>query len=406
MPVFAYRGLSADGRAVGGVIDADSARSARGKLREQGIFPTDLSQSAAAPTTRTATVRHFLRRRVPAAELALVTRQLATLLGAGLPLVDALTALAEQVHRPMLRAIFSQVRERVREGSALADALAMHGHVFSSLYVNMVRAGEAAGALEVVLARLADYSESQAEFVNKVRGALTYPIIMMIVAAGIVTFLMAYVVPQITSVFSQTAQALPTSTQVLLMISNTMAQYWLLLVIAALGLPVAAAAALRTNAGREFYDRWILRMPYIGPMVVKIVSARLARTLATLLSSGVQLLTALDAVRLLITNRTLAREIEKARDSIREGHGMATTLSRSGLFPPMLIEMIRIGERSGELEPMLERAADAYEREVASSLAQMTTLLEPMMTVVMAGIIVFMILAVLTPIFQLNQLAQ
>jgi general secretion pathway protein F len=406
MPVFAYRGLSAAGRAVGGVIDADSARSARGKLREQGIFPTDLNQSAAAPATRVASVRRFLRRRVPAAELALVTRQLATLLGAGLPLVDALGTLADQIHRPMLRAIFSQVRERVREGAALADALAMHGHVFSSLYVNMVRAGETAGALEVVLGRLADYSESQAEFVNKVRGALTYPIIMLIVAAGIVTFLMAYVVPQITGVFAQTAQALPASTQALLWISNTMSEYWLLLVAAAVGLPVAFAAALRTATGREIYDRWLLRAPYIGPMVIKVVSARMARTLATLLSSGVQLLTALDAVKLLVANRTLAREIENTRDGIREGHGMANTLGRSGLFPPLLIEMIRVGERSGELEPMLERAADAYEREVASSLAQMTTFLEPMMTVLMAGIIVFMILAVLTPIFQLNQLAQ
>jgi general secretion pathway protein F len=393
MPVFAYRGLSADGRSVGGVIDADSARSARGKLREQGIFPTDLTQSAGAPAARATIVRHFIRRRVPAAELALVTRQLATLLGAGLPLVDALGALAEQIHRAALRAIFSQVRERVREGSALADALAMHGHVFSSLYVNMVRAGEAAGALEVVLGRLADYSESQAEFVSKVRGALTYPIIMLIVAAGIVTFLMAYVVPQITSVFEQTAQALPASTQALIWISTTMSNDWLLLLAAAIGLPAAFMAALRTTTGREIYDRWLLRAPYIGPMVIKIVSARMARTLATLLSSGVQLLTALDAVKLLISNRTLVREIENSRDSIREGHGMANTLGRSGLFPPLLIEMIRVGERSGELEPMLERAADAYEREVASSLAQMTTLLEPIMTVLMAGIIVFMILA-------------
>jgi len=213
-------------------------------------------------------------------------------------------------------------------------------------------------------------------------------------------------VPQITSVFAQTAQALPASTQALLFISNTMSEYWLVLVLAAVGLPVAFAAMLRTKSGRELYDRWLLRAPYIGPMVIKIVSARMARTLATLLSSGVQLLTALDAVKLLVGNRTLAREIENSRDGIREGHGMANTLGRSGLFPPLLIEMIRVGERSGELEPMLERAADAYEREVASSLAQMTTLLEPMMTVLMAGIIVFMILAVLTPIFQLNQLAQ
>ncbi len=407
MPVFTYRGLAADGRTVSGLVDADSPRSARLRLREQGIFPTELTQSATGATRSVKSVSgFFFRRRVPAAELALATRQLSTLLAAGFPLVDALSALAEQTHRALLKSIFSQVREKVREGSSLADALSAHGQIFSNLYVNMVRAGETAGALEIVLERLADYSEKQSEFLAKVRGALTYPLIMLVVAGGIVSFLMAYVVPQVTTVFSQTAQALPASTQLLLWLSNTFTRDWPFLLTAALGVPLALMAVVRTSWGRELFDRWILRVPYFGPMLTKIAAARFARTLATLLSSGVQLLAALDAVKLLITNRALAQEIERSREAVREGHGIGATMARSGRFPPLLVEMIRVGERSGELEPMLERAADAYEREVAASLAQLTTLLEPMMTLLMAGIIIFMILAVLTPIFQLNQLMQ
>lgn len=408
MPVFGYRGLSADGRAVAGVVDADSARTARGKLRALGIFPTDISEEAAAAPARTAPWLRLptLHRRMPAAELSLITRQLGTLLGAGMPLVEALGALGEQASRPAVRRMLSQVRERVREGASLADALGVHRDVFSDLYVSMVRAGEAAGALEVVLERLADYSEAQADLIAKVRGALTYPLIMMGLGTAIMAFLVSYVVPQVATIFQQTNQALPTTTQVLIALSDFLADDWMLLLIALLAAAVLIAIGLSTPRGRRLYDRWLLRVPYVGPTVTKITSARFARTLATLLASGVQVLPALDAVKLVVTNRLLAEAVETSRDSIREGHGMGQTLARSGLFPPLLVEMIRVGERSGELEKMLERAADAYEREVANSLAQMTTLLEPVMTLMMAGVIVFMILAVLMPIFQLNQLVQ
>lgn len=407
MPVFGYRGLSADGRTVAGVVDADSARTARGKLRSLGIFPTDISEEAAAPAEAAPWLRlPALGRRMPAAELSLMTRQLGTLLGAGVPLVEALGALAEQAGRPAARRMLSQVRERVREGASLADALAAHGEIFSDLYVSMVRAGETAGALETVLERLADYSEQQADLIAKVRGALTYPLIMMGLGTAIMAFLVSYVVPQVATIFQQTNQALPATTQLLIALSDFLADDWMLLLIGLLAAAILIALGLSTARGRRWYDRWLLRLPYVGPTVTKIVAARFARTLATLLASGVQVLPALDAVKLVVTNRLLAEAVETSRDSIREGHGMGQTLARSGLFPPMLVEMIRVGERSGELEKMLERAADAYQREVANSLAQMTTLLEPVMTLMMAGVIVFMILAVLMPIFQLNQLVQ
>jgi general secretion pathway protein F len=321
-------------------------------------------------------------------------------------LTETLGTLAEQATRPAVKRMLSQVREAVREGSSLADALAVHPDIFSDLYVGMVRAGETAGALEAVLDRLAEYSERQAEFVSKVRGALTYPIIMMCVGLAIMGFLVSYVVPQIATIFQQQHAALPTMTRWLIAFSDFLTTYWLVLLIALVGLAAAILAGLSSKRGRRLYDGWLLRVPYLGPTVIRIICARFARTLATLLSSGVQLLPALTAVRRVVTNGLLADAVDESRESIREGHGMGQTLARSGLFPPLLIEMIKVGERSGDLERMLERVADNYEREVESSLRQMTTMIEPLMTLVMAGMILFMMLAVLMPIFQLNQLMQ
>jgi general secretion pathway protein F len=407
MPVFGYRGLAGDGRSVSGVIDADSARGARGKLRGLGIFPTQVNEEVAAAERRSLAERMpILRRKMPAGDLALLTRQLGSLLGGGVPLLDALTLLTDQATKPMVKKMLSQVRERVREGISLADAMKAHPECFSDLYVHMVRAGEQAGALETVLERLAEYGESQAELVRKVRGALTYPIILMIVGSLIMGFLVTYVIPQVATIFSQTNSSLPITTQVLVGFSTFLTTYWWFILLGIVCSVAAITYWLNTKRGRYLYDTWILKTPYLGPTITKVITARFARTFATLLASGVQVLAALDAVKLVITNTRMADAIQESRDSIREGSGIGQTLARSRLFPAMLVEMIRVGERSGELEPMLEKAALAYEREVAASLAQMTTLLEPVMTLVMAGMIVFMILAVLMPIFQLNQLMQ
>jgi general secretion pathway protein F len=405
MPVFAYRGLSTEGRSVSGVIDADSARTAREKLRGSGVFPTDLAEEIAGQPRLRREIP-FRRRGMSGGDLALLTRQLGSLLGAGVQLVDALGALAEQSSRAGVKRMLSQVRERVREGSSLADALKVHPHIFSDLYVGMVRAGEQAAALEAVLDRLADYSERQAEFMAKVRGALTYPIIMMIVGTAIMAFLVTYVVPQVATIFEQQHAALPLATQILIAVSSFLTGYWAWIAIVLLGAVAGILYGLSTARGRRFYDSMTLRLPYVGQTVVRIICARFASTLATLLAAGVQLLPALDAVKAVVSNGLLREAIEKSREEIREGHGMAHTLSQSKLFPPMLIEMIRVGERSGELERMLQRVADNYEREVAHSLSQVTTILEPVMTLMMAAVIVFMMVAVLLPIFQLNQIMQ
>jgi general secretion pathway protein F len=405
MPVFAYRGLAANGHSVAGVVDADSLRTARGKLRERGIFPTELSEEAAAAATRRlADYLPSFGRRIPSGDLSLLTRQLASLLGAGVQLVDALGTLADQSTRPVAKRLLSQVRERVREGSSLGDALAAHPDTFSELYVGMVRAGEAAGALETVLNRIADFSEGQAEFVAKVSHALTYPVIMLCLGTGILFFLMSYVVPQVATIFKQSNAALPLPTLILIAVSNFISGYWMLLVAMLIGTVLGVMWGLSTPRGRRIYDSWLLRIPYIGSTITRVICARFARTLATMLQSGVQLLPALASVKHVVTNGLLADAVEESRTSIREGHGMSHPLAHSGLFPPLLIEMIRVGERSGELEQMLERVADTYEREVERSLNQLTALLEPLMTLAMAGVILFVMFAILLPIFQLNQL--
>jgi general secretion pathway protein F len=407
MPVFAYRGLSTEGRNVSGVIDADSPRTARGKLRASGIFPTDITEeTAAAEREKSRDWVSFARRGMPASELALLTRQLGSLLGAGVQLVDALGALGQQASRANVKRMLSQVRERVREGSSLADALAVHPETFSELYVGMVRAGEQAAALEAVLDRLAEYSERQSEFVSKVRGALTYPIIMICVGTAIMGFLVTYVVPQVATIFEQQHAALPVATQILIGLSSFVTDYWLWILIGLIAIIAGIAFGLSTPRGKRIYDTLVLKTPFLGQTIIRVICARFARTLATLLASGVQLLPSMDAVRGVVTNGLLRDAVEKSREEIREGHGMGQTLAQSGLFPPLLIEMIRVGERSGELEQMLERVADNYEREVSHSLSQVTTILEPVMTLLMAAVIVFMMLAVLMPIFQLNQIMQ
>ena len=409
MPVFAYRGLDAGGRSVKGVVDADSARTARAKLRATGTYPTELNEESTAAEREVARkewLPSLWRHKMPASDLALLTRQLSALLGAGVQLVEALGALSDQSARAATKRMLSQVRERVREGSSLADALTAHRDVFSDLYIGMVRAGEQAAALEAVLDRLAEYSERQSDFVTKVRSALTYPIIMMCVGTAIMAFLVAYVVPQVATIFEQQHAALPLATKILIAFSGMVTTYWLPIGLLLVALVAGFTGAMATPRGRRIYDIALLKMWYIGPTMIRIICARFARTLATLLASGVQLLPALDAVKGVVTNGLLKDAVEKSRESIREGHGMGETLEQSGLFPPLLIAMIRVGERSGELERMLERVADNYEREVSHSLSQMTTVLEPVMTLAMAAVIVFMMLAVLMPIFQLNQLMQ
>ena len=409
MPVYAYKGLSEDGRAVSGIIDADNPKGARLKLRGGGIFPTDLveeqrrtAQEAAANADGFSLGQLF--ERITPQELALLTRQLATLVGAGLPLVDCLSALIEQSENSRIKRTLSQVREQVTEGGSLANALKAHPRIFTELYVNMVRAGEASGALDLVLQRLADYTESYAALRDKVRSALTYPTLMAIVGSSMMLFLLSYVVPKITKIFTENQATLPVPTRVLLAISGFMENYWWLFLAAVVMVVISIRMSTRTEAGRLRFDRYVLAIPYVGKLLKKVALARFARTLSTLLTSGINLLQSLDIVKNVVNNTVLSAAIDEARSSIREGQSIAPPLKKSGLFPSMLIHMIAVGEKSGELEQMLAKAADAYDNEVSSSVTALTSLLEPMMILFGGAVVLFIVLAILLPIFEMNQL--
>jgi general secretion pathway protein F len=399
MPVFAYQGLSDSGHKVNGIVEADSAKGARTKLRQQGVFPTEVVEGdTAALRARSAETR------IVPTELALVSRQLATLMAARIPVVECLEAVGEQTDRPGVKRILSHIRDAVTQGSSLGDAMAEHPASFPPLFVGMVRAGEAAGALDLVLERLALYSEAQVQLQARVRNALAYPVLMFTVAGGIVFFLLSFVVPKVTKIFANQQESLPLPTRFLLAISNSLAEWWWLVVLLLATSIIAAMTALRKPAGRLWLDHKLLTLPVLGPLFIRIAVGRFSRTLATLLSGGIPLLEALELASNTSGNTALGAAVEQARIGVREGGNLSELLRDTGLFPPLLVRMIAVGERSGELEPMLIRVADAYEQEVESALATLTSILEPAMIVVMGGLVLFIVLAVLLPIFEINSL--
>ncbi|HEX7127194.1 MAG TPA: type II secretion system inner membrane protein GspF [Thermodesulfobacteriota bacterium] len=401
MAVFEYRGVGADGRPAKGIVDAESARAARAKLRKDGIFPTEVREESAVRAIAGRPGRRA-GRRVSATDLAVTTRQLATLVGAAVPLVESLRALADQVEHPTLKPVLARVRERVNEGASLADALADHPRIFTPLYVNMVRSGEASGALDIVLGRLADFTEKQARLRGRLGAAMIYPIIMLVVGTGILAFLLTYVVPQITQVFAEQKVALPWLTRALLGVTDVLRGYWWLI----LGLIAAAALGLdryrRTPKGREALDRFWLRLPVFGRLVRMAAVARATRTLSTLLGAGVQMLPALGIVAAVVDNRVLAGAIEAARTRVAEGESLSEPLRRSGHFPPIVTHMIAVGERSGELEAMLGKVADAYDEVVETRIAALTALLQPVMILAMGAVVLLVVLAILLPIIDMN----
>ncbi|MFZ5861259.1 MAG: type II secretion system inner membrane protein GspF [Nitrospirota bacterium] len=402
MPVFEYTALTTEGRTVSGVIDADSPKDARQKLKRSGVFPVDVAATAARP----AAGRPVWGERVSAVETAVLTRQLATLLAAGLPLIDALTALGEQVERTAVKRVVAAVRERIREGGSFAEALGAHPSVFSTLYVNMVRVGEASGTLDRVLASLADFLERQAKVRNAVVSALTYPVLMLAVSLGILVFLVAFVVPKVTAVFADLQQALPWPTRILIAASDVVRVGWWVFALAAVVGGIAFARYARTPLGRRRLDALALRLPIMGRLNRLIALSRFSSTLSTLLAGGVALLTALEIVRHVVRNEVIAEAIDSARERIRQGQSIAEPLRASGVFPPLVTHMIAVGELSGELETMLKRVSDTYDHEVETTLGSITSLLSPVMILVMGGVILFIVLAILLPIFEMSQIVR
>jgi general secretion pathway protein F len=412
MPAYAYTGLNAAGKTIKGIETADSVPALKASLKRQGVFLTAVSETAGGSASSSRATGGGSREidfgqlfdRIRPKDVAGVTRLMSTLLCAGVTLPESLLALTDQVESPRFKNVLSDVGAKVNEGSSLADAMASHPKVFSKLYINMVRAGEASGSLETVLIRIADFMDQQEDLRSKVTTAMFYPMAMALVGVGVVTLLMVKVVPGIAEMFAGQGAQLPVTTRSLIWVSDVIAGYWWLLIMAFIGVIYGFRKWRATPTGRELTDRFLLGMPVVGELARKIAIARFARTLSTMLASGVQLLQALDIVRSLLGNVILEKVVTTARDEIREGAGIAPSLKRSGQFPPLVTHMIAVGERSGQLEQMLTDLAEAYDREASSAITRATAILEPVMIVAMGGSVGFIVFAIMTPILQMNQM--
>jgi general secretion pathway protein F len=407
MAVYEYRGLDPAGRDLKGIIDADSPRLARAKLRRSGIFPTEILIDRHMKKSGVERVSiGALVSRISIQEISIMTRQMATLVGAGLPIVEALTALIDQTENVRLKKVITQVRESVNEGSSLADAMRRFPKVFSELYANMINAGESSGALDIVLKRLADFMENQVMLRNKVLATLTYPIILVLVGIAILSFLLAFVVPKVVRIFDELQQALPIPTVILIAVTDFLGDYWWVILVVVGGSILALRQYAATEKGHQNYNRMILRIPVMGKLLRTIVTTRFARTLAILLNSGIPLLQSMDIAKAVVNNVVIADAIESAKEGIREGESIAEPLKRSKILPSMVTHMIAVGEKTGELEQMLFKVSEAYDNEVETTMSRMTSLLGPIVILVLGGVVLFIVLAILLPMFEMNQITR
>jgi general secretion pathway protein F len=403
MGAFEYTAVDTSGRERKGVLEGDTARQVRQVLREQSLLPVAVHEVAQTEHRRR-TVKLSFRRGVSAGDLSLMTRQLATLVHAGLPLEEALQAVSEQTEKPRIKSIVLGVRAKVMEGHALADGLADFPAVFPDLYRATVAAGEQSGHLDTVLERLADYTETREQLRNRTLGALLYPIVLFIICSLIVFMLLTYVVPKIVTQFEHSKAALPLLTRVLIAWSDFMREWGWLVILIVIGAIVGFIRWLRDPAARRKSHAFLLRVPLIGKVVRGNNTARFARTFSTLTSSAVPVLDALRISGEVVTNLPMRDAVQDAATRVREGAPIGRSLGASKLFPPMMIHLISSGESSGQLEVMLDRAATNQEREMDAILTAVVGLLGPLMIVLMGGFVLMIVLAMLLPIFQLNEL--
>jgi general secretion pathway protein F len=415
MPVYAYKGLNGRGKRVNGVIDCENPRVLRADLRQENIFLTEYAEQSkegkakevilatGRKETGSREVTFSFFNRVPITIVSEMTRQLATLLGAGIPVVESLSAIVEQTENERLSNVMAQVRRSVNEGMALNEALREHPDIFPNLYCNMVRAGESSGTLELVFVRLADFIESQVKLRSQVTTALMYPIVMVCFAMLIVALLMTFVVPKLVEVIVEQGGQLPLITKALIWVSEVFQSYILLMIAGAILALYLFKRWIKTPAGEMSWDHTKLKVPLFGDLLQRIVMARFARTLGTLMGAGVPLLVALDIAKNVVDNAVYRQVIEEARIAIRDGDSISAPLKRSGWFPPMVTQMIAIGEKTGEVEEMLDNVARAYENQVESKVRRLTTLLEPAMIVVLGVIVACIVFAVLLPMLNMNE---
>ena len=405
MPLFEYRGLNRDGRSVRGTVDADNSRNAKARLKKDGIFVTDIKDKGKAATKKAKGKKSLNQKGVSVTDLSMMTRQLATLLKANVPLVDSLNAVAEQVENPFLSEVVSDLKNAVNEGSSLHKAMGKYPRVFDKMYVSMCEAGEMSGTLDVILIRLAEFKEAQTELSSKVKSAMLYPAMMMFFTAGILGFLFVVVIPKIVAVFESTPELkLEWYTLAVINFSGFLVNYWHVLGAAALGSWLLFRNWKNTPKGRAQWDAIYLKIPVVGKLGRLVAVSRFTRTLSTLLNGGVPMLSAMGIVRNVVDNEVIAEAIDIGRENISEGESIAGPLKKSGQFPPLVIHMINIGEKTGELENMLLQVSDAYDFQVKTAISGLTALLEPLMIIMMGGVIGIIVFAIMMPMFQLSNL--
>jgi general secretion pathway protein F len=405
MPLFEYRALNKKGRRVSGIVTAEGPASARLKLSQESIFPIKMKEVKASSrkSIAHASISLFSRFQRPnPAALSVALRQLATLVSSGLPLVDCLNALIEQTEKANLKKVFLQIREKVVAGTPLYVAMSEHPAVFAPIHVNMVKAGEAGSALAIILERLADLAEKRLMVKRKIDAALAYPMFLLIISALLLIFMMSFVMPKIVGIFKGMELALPGSTLALIWFTHTMETYWWLLVLLLLALWAGAYAWTRKGRGRRIWDRLRLSFPLFGTLHHKAGIARFSRTLSILLKSGIPLVEALETGRPSMDNKIMEDAVSNTIKRVGEGEDFAGPLERTGLFPPLVVQLIHAGEQSGELEKMLDKAADSYENDVESRITALTSLLEPVIILIMGGTVFFIVMSILLPIFDMT----
>lgn len=401
MPIYDYKALALDGKNTRGVVEADSQKTARQKLKKQGLMVVEMIEKTAAKPTQGGGLP-FIGNRVGVKDQSLMTRQLASLVKANIPLVDALNALVEQTEHPKLKVTLAQVRQDVNEGLSLAKAMGKHPKVFDNIFVNMVEAGESSGTLGLVLLRLADLKEAQMRLKSKVTSSMMYPCLMMAVAVVLVLGIFTFVIPKLAEVFDSMNVQMPLFTQILIWISDFLVSYWYAVFAVWFFIGWTFVRYIYSAKGAPKWDAFKLKMVLFGPLVRMVAVERFARTMATLLGSGVPILTAMSIARNLVGNIPIANAIQSARDNITEGQSIAEPLRRSGEFPPLVIHMIAIGEKTGELPNMLQNIAETYEEQVTSRIEGMTSLIEPLMIIGMGLVVGMIVMAIFVPLLEIS----
>ncbi len=402
MPVYVYKGLNRSGRTVKGTEDADNSRNARLKLKKRGIYVIEI-QDKTKKSGKGKRVKSTGK--VGIEELSLMTRQLSTLLESSIPLVDSLAIASEQTEHPVLREALSDIKNQVNEGGTLHKALAKYPKVFDKIYISMCEAGELSGTLDVILIRLAEFTESQSELKSKLKSAMIYPAIMFGFLGIVLVALFVFMIPQMKEIFEGAEELeLPGISKVVFGMSEFMVEYWMFILIFFVGLISLFIAWKNSPKGSVSWDATRLKLPVLGTLIRMVAVARFTRTLATLLNGGVPMLNAMGIVRNVVDNEILARAIDEARDNISEGESIAGPLKKSGEFPPIVIHMVNVGEKTGELERMLNQVSDSYDFQVRNKIDGFTSILEPVMLVAMGLIIAMIVFAVLLPMLEMQNI--